>query len=123
MSSFGPYSPIYKTGNIFFVSGQVGVNPENGRSAPNLKEQTKQALENMKSLLKSERLSMSNIAKTTVYLTDMGEFVEMNEVYESFFDTPRPARSTVAVKELPRVGTNTLKVEKEATAFAGSSNE
>ena len=71
MSSFGPYSPIYKTGNIFFVSGQVGVNPENGRSAPNLKEQTKQALENMKSLLKSERLSMSNIAKTTVYLTDM----------------------------------------------------
>jgi len=72
MSSFGPYSPIYKTGKMFFVSGQVGVNPENDRSAPSIKEQTKQALENMKSLLKSEGLSMSNIAKTTVFLTDMG---------------------------------------------------
>lgn len=123
MSSFGPYSPVYKLGDFYFVSGQVGVNPKSGHSAQSIKEQTKQALENMKSLLEAVGLTMRDIAKTTVFLTNMDNFTDMNEVYEDFFDSPRPARSTVAVKELPRVGTNPLKIEIDAIAFAGSKNE
>ncbi len=116
MSTFGPYSPIFNAGDLSFISGQIGVDTKSKTSAIGVQAQTKQALENMKHLLEQNSLSMNDIVKTTVFITDMDNFASMNAVYETFFDAPRPARSTVAVKELPRVGTNKLLVEIEAVA-------
>lgn len=116
--TFGPYSPIKKAGNFYFVSGQVGVDPDTNDAGKTTAEQTAQALANMDDLLQSEGLSMGNVVKTTVYLTDMHDFREMNEVYEGHFTGMRPARSTVAVKELPHVGGEAnIRVEIEAVAY------
>lgn len=112
---FGPYSPIRTVANWHFVSGQVGVDPASKRAEPGIAAQTKQALENMKQLLQGAGLSMNHVVKTTVFLVDMDDFVAMNSVYETYFDVPRPARSAVAVQELPRVGGGVpLRVEIEA---------
>lgn len=122
MSTFGPYSPIFNARDLYFISGQIGVDPKSITSAIDVQVQTKQALENMKSILLENGLSMNNVVKTTVFLADMADFAEMNAIYETFFDVPRPARSTVAVKELPRVGTNKLLVEIEAVAIKQATN-
>ncbi len=119
MKTYGPYTPIFSVGDFAFVSGQVGVDSKTGRSAAGVKEQTKQVLTNMRNLIEENGYSMNQIAKTTIFLTDIDDFAAMNEVYETFFEAPRPARSTVAVKELPKVGTNPLKVEIEAVIFNG----
>lgn len=115
--TFGPYSPLVKVDNLYFLSGQVGVDPHTKESGKDIKTQTSQALVNIQTLLETHGLEMKHVVKTTVYLTSMDYFAEMNEIYEGFFSAPRPARSTVAVKELPRVGTNKLMVEIEAIAF------
>lgn len=118
---FGPYSPIRAAGGLYFVSGQVGVNPDTKSAPEGVIAQTKQALDNLRTVLASAGLAMDDIVKTTVFLTDMQDFVAMNEIYESYFATPRPARSTVGVKELPRVGGDVgLCVEIEAIAKGGN---
>lgn len=116
MKTYGPYSPIVKTGNLYFVSGQVGIDPETGDASNDIAKQTSQVMCNLEAALSRYDLSMDNVVKTTIYVTDMEYFKQVNEIYEGFFSDPKPARATVAVKELPRVSESPLLVEIEAVA-------
>ena len=116
--TYGPYSPIRKSGNILFVSGQVGLNPETESVPEGVSAQTTQALQNMDAVLHTVGASLSNVVKTTVFLTNMDDFATMNEAYAQMFPEPRPARSAIAIKELPRVPGGKLVVEIEAIAEA-----
>lgn len=116
MKTYGPYSPIVKTGSLFFVSGQVGVDPETGTAPNDIAAQTSLVMCNLEAALSRYDLDMDNIVKTTIYVTNMDDFKAVNEVYEGFFSDPKPARATVAVKELPRVANKPLLVEIEAVA-------
>ena len=97
-----PYSQAIKTGNMLFCSGQIPVNPETGTVPEGIKAQTAQSLANVKALLAAAGASIENVVKTTVFLADMSLFGEMNEVYAENFKEPFPARSAVAVRELPK---------------------
>jgi 2-iminobutanoate/2-iminopropanoate deaminase len=116
--TFGPYTPISRAGNLYFVSGQIGIDMDTKQAVADVAKQTHQAMQNLQNVLSTTSLDMSDVVKTTVFLADMDDFAAMNEVYETYFDAPRPARSTVAVKELPRVAGDTrLLVEIEAVAY------
>lgn len=102
-AAIGPYSQAIVAGNLVFVSGQLPINPATGAFAEGgIKELTRQSLTNMQHILEAEGLKMSNVVKTTVFLADMADFAEMNEVYAEFFSQPFPARSAVAIKTLPK---------------------
>ena len=100
--AIGPYSQAIKTGNMLFCSGQIPVNPETGTVPEGIKAQTAQSLANVKALLAAAGASIEDVVKTTVFLADMSLFGEMNEVYAENFKEPFPARSAVAVRELPK---------------------
>ena len=107
-----PYSHIVRAGNFLFIAGQVGINPVNGKLNGNsTREQTEQALSNMVTILEAAGSSMDNVVKTTVFISDFGDFQEMNRAYEKFFPNKPPARSTVQV-----VLYDGFKVEIEAIA-------
>lgn len=101
-AAIGPYSQAIKTGNMLFISGQIPIDPATGLMADGIKAQTRQSIANIKAILKEAGLSIDNVVKTTVFLADMSLFGPMNEVYEAEFTSPYPARSAVAVKELPK---------------------
>lgn len=102
-AAIGPYSQAIHAGNLVFVSGQLPVDPATGNFAEGgIKELTRQSLTNMKNILEAEGLKMSQVVKTTVFLADMADFAEMNEVYAEFFTKPFPARSAIAIKTLPK---------------------
>jgi 2-iminobutanoate/2-iminopropanoate deaminase len=118
MKTYGPYSPIRQAGQTFYISGQVGINASTGVAVPDVAAQTERALLNLETVLQSAGLGLDDVIKTTIFMADMGDFEAMNAIYEQRFSTPRPARSTVAAKELPRLGGNTpLLVEIEAVAY------
>jgi 2-iminobutanoate/2-iminopropanoate deaminase len=115
--TYGPYSPLRRVGDLVFISGQVGIHPETKIAAKDVAQQTERAILNMEAILRDEKMTLDNVFKTTVFLTNMDSFDAMNEVYERRFNTPRPARSCVGVQELPRVGGNVeILVEIEAMA-------
>jgi 2-iminobutanoate/2-iminopropanoate deaminase len=102
-AAIGPYSQAIEANGIVFVSGQLPIDPTTGAFAEGgIKELTRQSLTNMKAILAEAGLTMDNVVKTTVFLADMADFAEMNEVYASFFEGVCPARSAVAVKTLPK---------------------
>ena len=102
-TAIGPYSQAIHAGRLVFVSGQLPVDPATGTFAEGgIKELTRQSLTNMKHILEAEGLTMAQVVKTTVFLADMADFAEMNEVYAQFFSQPFPARSAIAVKTLPK---------------------
>ena len=101
-AAIGPYSQAIKVGNMLFCSGQIPVNPATGEIPEGIAAQTRQALENVKALLAEAGATVDNVVKTTVFLADMSLFVPMNEVYGEVFTKPYPARSAVAVRELPK---------------------
>ena len=101
-AAIGPYSQAIKVGNMLFCSGQIPVNPATGEIPEGITAQTRQALENVKALLAEAGATVDNVVKTTVFLADMSLFVPMNEVYGEVFTQPYPARSAVAVRELPK---------------------
>lgn len=102
-AAIGPYSQAIEAGGFVFVSGQLPVDPVTGAFAEGgIKELTHQSLTNMKAILNEVGLGMENVVKTTVFLSDMADFSEMNEVYAQFFEAPFPGRSAVAVKTLPK---------------------
>ena len=102
-AAIGPYSQAIEANGIIFVSGQLPIDPATGAFAEGgIKELTRQSLTNMKAILAEAGLTMDNVVKTTVFLADMADFAEMNEVYASFFEGVCPARSAVAVKTLPK---------------------
>jgi 2-iminobutanoate/2-iminopropanoate deaminase len=101
-AAIGPYSQAIDAGAFVFISGQIPVNPATGEIPEGIKAQTTQSLANVKAILAEAGLTVDNVVKTTVFLSDMANFVPMNEVYAEVFTAPYPARSAVAVKELPK---------------------
>ena len=100
--AIGPYSQAIDLGSFVYVSGQIPVNPATGTMPEGIKAQTAQSLDNVCAILKEAGLTIDNVVKTTVFLADMSLFGEMNEVYAQNFNEPFPARSAVAVRELPK---------------------
>ena len=112
-AAIGPYSQAVKAGNTIYVSGQLPVDPATGEFAgDSIAEQTKQSLTNIKNILEKAGAGMENVVKTTVLLSDINDFVAMNEVYATFFKEPFPARAAFQVAAIPKGA----KVEIEAVA-------
>lgn len=101
--ALGPYSQAIEVNGFVFTSGQIPIDPATDNFVEGgIKEQTRQSLTNVQNVLKEAGIDLSHVVKTTVFLSDMGNFAEMNEVYAEFFVQPFPARSAVAVKTLPK---------------------
>ncbi|MBI2836522.1 MAG: RidA family protein [Chloroflexi bacterium] len=110
----GPYSQAIRAGNFLFVSGQLALDPKTGNMVEDsIEAQTRQSIENIKAILSTVGASLADVVKTTVFLKDMGHFAAMNAVYQQYFGSGAPARSTVEVARLPRDGL----VEIEAVAI------
>lgn len=115
-AAIGPYSQAIEVNGFIFASGQIPIDPSTGNFVEGgIKEQTKQAITNAKNILKEAGTDLTHVVKTTVYLANMGDFAAMNEVYATFFQQPFPARSAVAVKDLPKGAL----VEVEVLAYKG----
>jgi 2-iminobutanoate/2-iminopropanoate deaminase len=100
--AIGPYSQAIKVGDWLFTAGQIGIDPEKGELVEGLERQTEQALKNLIAIVEEAGGSKDSIVKTTIFLARMEDFPKVNEIYQKFFGEPYPARSTVAVKELPK---------------------
>jgi 2-iminobutanoate/2-iminopropanoate deaminase len=101
--AIGPYSQAIKAGNMVFCSGQIPIDPATGEFVSNVvAEQTEQVLKNLAEVLAAAGADFSHVVKTTVFLADMGDFSEMNEVYGRYFSENKPARATVQAARLPR---------------------
>ncbi|MBS1924159.1 MAG: RidA family protein [Bacteroidetes bacterium] len=99
----GPYSQAVQCGNILFVSGQIALDPANGQLiTTSISAQTTRIMQNIEAILQAAGLNFSNIVKTTIFLTSMSDFDEVNKVYGSYFKDNFPARETVAVAGLPK---------------------
>ncbi|WP_293788912.1 RidA family protein [uncultured Pedobacter sp.] len=99
----GPYSQAVQAGNFLFVSGQVAINPENGElNIGNIEEETHQVMRNLKAVLLEAGLTFDHVVKSTIFLSDMGTFAQVNEVYGQYFTADFPARETVQVSVLPK---------------------
>jgi 2-iminobutanoate/2-iminopropanoate deaminase len=109
----GPYSQAVEFENLIFTSGQIALDTHGKIVSSEIEEQTKKVIENLKNILEDNGSSLENVIKTTVFLKDMIDFNSMNEVYNTYFGTSLPARSTVEVSRLPK----DVRVEIEAIAF------
>lgn len=99
----GPYNQAVKTGNLLFISGQIALVPGTDRLADaSIAEETEQVMKNLQAILTAEGIDFSAIVKTTIFLSSMEHFAEVNKIYGSYFTGNHPARETVAVKGLPR---------------------
>lgn len=113
--AIGPYSQAIKANGLVFVSGQLALDPETGQmSALDIVAQTKRVMRNLEAILNAEGLGFEDIVKTTIFLTDLGDFGRVNEAYAAHFESDPPARSTVQVAALPKGA----KIEIEAVAAA-----
>lgn len=113
--AIGPYSQALKANGLIFASGQIPIDPETGLFVSGgIAEQTEQVLKNLAAVLEAAGSGLDQVVKTTVFLLDMGEFAQMNEVYGKFFVAQPPARATVQAARLPR----DARVEIEAIALA-----
>lgn len=112
-AAIGPYSQAVEAAGLLFISGQLPIDPATGVMAPaEIKAQTEGVIKNLEGILGSQGLTLENIIKTTVYMADLSQFAQMNEVYAKFFAKNPPARATVEVKALPKAAL----VEIEAIA-------
>lgn len=99
----GPYSQAVRVGQMVFTAGQIPLDPKSGQIiSDDVAEQTTRVLDNLTAVLKAENLTFDHIVKTTVFMTDLGQFAQMNEVYAKYFTSQPPARSTVQVTALPK---------------------
>lgn len=102
-AAIGPYSQAIEVNGMVFASGQIPVNPATGEVPATIEEQAEQSLKNVGGILKEAGLDYKNVVKTTCFLADMGDFAKFNEVYAKYFSSdPKPARSCVAVKAIPK---------------------
>ncbi|MEO7166748.1 MAG: RidA family protein [Chthoniobacterales bacterium] len=119
-AAIGPYSQAIRCGAMLFCAGQIPLDPTTGQIVEgDISVQAKRVLENVAAILKEAHLSFDHVVKTTIFLTDMGDFQTVNEIYGTYFRENPPARSTVAVSALPK-GAN---VEIEVIAMAGDKEE
>lgn len=115
-AAIGPYSQAIRAGGFIFISGQIPLDPGSGALVPGgVREQTQRVIDNLSAVLKAGGLSMADVVKTTVFMTDLGRFAEMNAVYATAFPDCAPARATVEVRALPKGA----QVEIEAVAWGG----
>jgi 2-iminobutanoate/2-iminopropanoate deaminase len=113
--AIGPYEQAIKVGEFVYTAGQIPIDPNTGNFVPGgIAEQTRQVLENLKAVLEAAGSSLDRVVKATVFLKNMADFAAMNEVYGEYLAQAKPARSTVAVSELPRGAL----VEIDFVAFA-----
>lgn len=99
----GPYSQAISHGGFLFCSGQIPLDPKTSALVTgNIQDQTRQVMENIKAVLAANSMNFKNVVKTTIFLSEMSDFANVNEVYGQYFEKPYPARSTVAVKTLPK---------------------
>jgi 2-iminobutanoate/2-iminopropanoate deaminase len=113
--AIGPYSQAVRSGNFLFCSGQIPLDPKSGQIVPgDIAGQTRRVLDNIAAVLRAEGLTFDSVVKTTIFLTNLGDFQKLNEIYGSYFEQNPPARSTVQVAALPK-GAN---VEIEVIAVA-----
>ena len=103
-AAIGPYSQGTLAGNTAFISGMLGIDPATGELKEGVEAQAEQALLNLEAVLKEAELTTVNVFKTTVFLTDMGDFAKINAIYGRHFSAPYPARSCVQVGALPKGG-------------------
>ena len=101
-AAIGPYSQAIDTGNMLFVSGQLPIEPITMTLATGIQNQTKQSLENIQQIILAAGYEINDIVKCTVFLKNMNEFALMNESYQHFFNTHKPARAAVEVARLPK---------------------
>ena len=99
--AIGPYSQAWAVGDFVFASGQIPVNPATGEIPEGIAAQTEQSCKNVAAIMEAAGVGMENVVKTTCFLADIADFVAFNEVYAKYF-TSKPARSCVAVKDLPK---------------------
>ena len=119
-AAIGPYSQAVRSGSLVFCSGQIPLDPKSGEIvAGDITAQTRRVMDNIAGLLRAEGLSFDDIVKTTIFLTNLGDFQTVNQIYGSYFKNDPPARSTVQVAALPR-GAN---VEIEVIAAARGSEQ
>lgn len=111
--AIGPYSQAVVAGDFIYTSGQIPLNSDGVLVEGDIKAQTKQVLTNLSEVLKKAKSSLKNVVKTTIFLSDMEDFKDVNEIYAEFFGEHKPARSTVAVKTLPL----NVRIEIEAIAL------
>jgi 2-iminobutanoate/2-iminopropanoate deaminase len=113
--AIGPYSQAVRSGSFLFCSGQIPLDPKSGQIVPgDIAAQTRRVLDNIGAILKAGDLTFDDVVKTTIFLTNLGDFQTVNEIYGSYFNQDPPARSTVQVAALPK-GVN---VEIEVIAVA-----
>lgn len=115
-AAIGPYSQAIEAGDFVFVSGQIGINPENGEVVTGIENQTNQVMTNLKNILEQAGTKFSQVAKFTIYLASMDDFATVNEIYGSYLEKPYPARATVEVGRLPK----DVLVEIDAVAYKGN---
>jgi 2-iminobutanoate/2-iminopropanoate deaminase len=103
VAAVGPYNHAVRIGDILFCAGQIPLDPATGALVPgDITAQTERVLKNVKAILDDQKLTFANVVKSTVFMTNLGDFAAMNEVYAKYFTTDFPARSTVQVAALPR---------------------
>ena len=118
--AIGPYSQAVRSGSFLFCSGQIPLDPKSGQIVSgDIAAQTRRALDNIAAVLRGGGLTFDNVVKTTIFLTDLGDFQIVNEVYGSYFKQDPPARSTLQVSALPRGA----KIEIDAIADAGETGQ
>jgi 2-iminobutanoate/2-iminopropanoate deaminase len=119
-AAIGPYSQAVRCGRFLFCSGQIPLIPESGQVVTgDIATQTRRVMDNIASILRTDGMTLDSIVKTTIFLTNLGDFQTVNEIYGSYFEQDPPARSTVQVSALPR-GAN---VEIEVIAAASTDTD
>ena len=116
-AAIGPYSQAIRIGDFLYTSGQIALDPKSGKFlSGEIKEETEQTLKNISAILQADGLELENVIKTTVYLSDLKDFVQMNQIYEKYFSKNKPARVCVQVAALPKGA----KIEIDAIASCSS---
>jgi len=119
-AAIGPYSQGTWAGELFFSAGQIGLDPATGELVgKDVESQTRQVMRNLTAVLEEAGLGLADVVKTTIYLADMAEFGRVNEIYAGPLEAPYPARSTVAVRDLPKGARVEIDVVARAAGAAG----
>jgi 2-iminobutanoate/2-iminopropanoate deaminase len=103
-AAIGPYSQAVQSGNLLFVSGQLGIDPQSGNMAEGFEAQTKLVFSHLQAILEEAGMNFANVVKASVFLKDMNDFALLNDIYAGYFEAPFPAREAIQVARLPKDG-------------------
>ena len=120
-AAVGPYSQAVEANELIFLSGQIGIDPKTNTLVESLESQTHQVIKNLQAILNSTNLTLENIVKTTIYLTNINNFTEVNDIYATYFPKNKPARATIEVSNLPKGAL--VEIDAIATKTYSSSNK